>query len=81
MTGLISKTFRKDFFSPSECIRQVKISQFLSEPEPTLIIVIFPLDGVVFPELLVQGIRSSLALSFWQQYYHLSFPFKVLMCV
>lgn len=62
MTGLISKTFRKDFFPPSQCIREVKISQFLSEPEPMLTTVILPPDGGVFPELLVQGIPSSLAL-------------------
>jgi len=56
MTGLISKTFRKDFFfPPPQCVTQVKISQFLREPEPMLIIVIFPQDGGVFPAWLGQG--------------------------
>lgn len=63
MTGLISKTFRKEgFFSPSQCIRQVKISEFFCEPESVLVTGIFPQDGVLFPELLAQGRCSSCTL-------------------
>lgn len=62
MTGLISKTFGKEVFSPSQCIRQVKISKFLGEPESVLITRIFPQDGILFPELLAQGRCSSCTL-------------------